>query len=868
MKRMIGPRRQKGFALWLLLAAFLLGGFALFATLRPVFSRYAQEQTQAMTLRRAADALIARAVSDDNRPGSLPCPDLITNSAGWNNYPDDGKADMFTLTRCPSYIGFLPWLTLDLPELQDASGNHLWYALATALRDDDSAQPINSDSSMGLKVDTDDDIAAIVFAPGQALAGQSRPAQLPSAYLDGENGNGDDQKYITGPPGEQFNDQLLVITRRELMAAVEKRVVNTVRNCLEQHADATSNSTPRYPWPAPLGEENGNARSGTLFGRIPLSQPGNGPSAMLAAGIDRLGQIRTQLAQSGTANEQLIALQALDNAILPLRNLFESMYLDLSLLKQSADEIRGRLEKSTATIDDAVANNRISRNEGIAIRQQNDSNQAILARLPELLGQTGLDVLPAELARRNTFLAAATSTTELAASALAISELLLATTTMRSDIAPALGAASNAAQALQRAAAAAAGSGDTSQQAAARAAAAELQAQITVLQNRITASRANRLASEMTELADMLDMLRGSLQTQASQENRTNLYTGLATADRAIDGLETGMDSILAGKAAALAALASAIQTLQKPIPDDRANEEQSRLASEKIRTLATALGENEAVDNNLTRSSVQASLSAFQNAASSFAQVDTATPRPLQSDIVPYAAALGSTAVNLGFWAEIIASHAATSAPLAKAMALTAGSAPSQAEALESSAYAAASAALTGISGKKGALELVQTYMNNPGSTTRTNADKALANVSKLLDTLIEVSQALRDATPGTTASAQTMIWASRSCDFLLPAQNGWWAQNQWAKTLFYQIGNPLKTAPGTLEINGQGKYRLVVIAAGRSLSGQNRSLASSAAFLEGKNADPSRDGEARTPSPFFSSRPPSPDFNDRLSY
>src|SRR4051794_10591897 len=50
----------------------------------------------------ARQALIGRAVADANRPGSLPCPDG----------DDDGSADLFVGSSCPSYIGRLPWRTL------------------------------------------------------------------------------------------------------------------------------------------------------------------------------------------------------------------------------------------------------------------------------------------------------------------------------------------------------------------------------------------------------------------------------------------------------------------------------------------------------------------------------------------------------------------------------------------------------------------------------------------------------------------------------------------------------------------------------------------------------------------------------------
>ena len=146
-QRIRAGKRQSGIALVLLLIVLIMAGAFAFYRSAGIGTGHAEQDAKlAATLARAKEALIARAVTDANRPGSLPCPDLITNSGGLSNVPGDGKADMFTLTQCPSYVGWLPWVTLDLPELTDDTGTRLWYALSPELRDDDSAQPINSDT--------------------------------------------------------------------------------------------------------------------------------------------------------------------------------------------------------------------------------------------------------------------------------------------------------------------------------------------------------------------------------------------------------------------------------------------------------------------------------------------------------------------------------------------------------------------------------------------------------------------------------------------------------------------------------------------------------------------------------------------------
>src|SRR6185436_16359760 len=77
----------------------------------------------------ARQALIGRALGDGNRPGSFPCPDL----------DDDGSAELFTGSACPSYIGRLPWRTLGIGDLRDEAGERLWYALSPGFRDHPTA---------------------------------------------------------------------------------------------------------------------------------------------------------------------------------------------------------------------------------------------------------------------------------------------------------------------------------------------------------------------------------------------------------------------------------------------------------------------------------------------------------------------------------------------------------------------------------------------------------------------------------------------------------------------------------------------------------------------------------------------------------
>ncbi|MBI4756512.1 MAG: hypothetical protein HY778_14070 [Betaproteobacteria bacterium] len=235
----------------------------------------ARSGKSARALALAKEALIARAVADANRPGSLPCPDA----------DGDGSADLFAGNQCPSYVGRLPWRTLGLPAPRDDLGDVPWYALAPGLRDNMAAEPINSDSPAQLTLDGAGNIAAVVFSAGPPLAGQGgRPGNAAADWLDGANADGDfNFQACPRPLGNRtecetaagvrtaFNDRAIAISRAELMRAVEARVAGEVRNCLRDYAAANGG---RHPWAADMSvsaEGLYHDNEGTLAGRLPAT---------------------------------------------------------------------------------------------------------------------------------------------------------------------------------------------------------------------------------------------------------------------------------------------------------------------------------------------------------------------------------------------------------------------------------------------------------------------------------------------------------------------------------------------------------------------------------------------------------------------
>ena len=202
--------------------------------LSPGSGSNARRQADAVTARtmaQAKEALIGRAAADMNRPGSLPCPDV----------DNDGVAELLPGNNCPSYVGRLPWKTLDIPEPLDGNGDRLWYALSPGLRDNPLAQPINPSKALELTLDGVANVAAIVFSPGTPLASQTgRPGNSLADYLDGSNAAGD-ADYVSGAVSALFNDRVLAITRDELFRVVNRRVLAEIRG-----PDNNAPGAPKY----------------------------------------------------------------------------------------------------------------------------------------------------------------------------------------------------------------------------------------------------------------------------------------------------------------------------------------------------------------------------------------------------------------------------------------------------------------------------------------------------------------------------------------------------------------------------------------------------------------------------------------------
>ncbi len=283
------PGRQRGQVLLLLLLFLVTGAaYLLLQSLSAASIATERDRITQQALAEAKAALIAYAVNDANRPGSLPCPDA--NDDGWAKVPED-----YSGINCRVLIGRLPWRTLGIGDLRDGHGERLWYALSHDFR----ASGIVALNS-GVKGDLTivgaaplNDVIAILLSPGSVLVREggttpqersggsgpcsgpmpytSTPKCNPVNYLDttlGEDNADGNSAFVTATPTGSFNDLLLALTHDALFTAVNKRVAAAIRGAttpgsgVQGYYEAYS----RYPW---AGDGTGHQVPGSETGAVP-----------------------------------------------------------------------------------------------------------------------------------------------------------------------------------------------------------------------------------------------------------------------------------------------------------------------------------------------------------------------------------------------------------------------------------------------------------------------------------------------------------------------------------------------------------------------------------------------------------------------
>ncbi len=249
--------QQKGAALLAFLILFIVvSSYTLVSKLNANSREYLRRGSSLSILNDAKAALIGYAINYPldhvgEPPGYLPCPDII----------NDGVAGGSCSLAGGTSIGRLPYKTLELNELRDASGQRLWYAVSDNYKNNPKVlSELNSDSPGNFSVNGNSDIVAVIFAPGPPLDTQDR-AGAPLAvanYLDDDNADGDNS-FITLSSND-FNDTLVTITRQELMSAVEKRILGDVNEALISY----QNNYNAFPWLSPFADPSSSTFRGAL----------------------------------------------------------------------------------------------------------------------------------------------------------------------------------------------------------------------------------------------------------------------------------------------------------------------------------------------------------------------------------------------------------------------------------------------------------------------------------------------------------------------------------------------------------------------------------------------------------------------------
>lgn len=397
MKRGAPPSAQRGVALLALLVMLLLaGGYAFYRSSNLGDAQNQERDTAMQRLARAKEAVIAHAVNDATRPGRLLCPDLIG---------DGVSQQLLSRDDCDSYGGWLPWKSLDLSENTDTQGGNFRYHLSPAFGGQNPTVILNSETATTLRLDVpagsnSNDIAAVIIATRGAP--------------DARNADGNDYFYNHDRTNElgtlEDNDIVIAITRQELMAAVEQRIANELRTCLEKH----SRSTNTYPWPAPFSRiaeqlltntanattriTNAPGSIGSLFGMVPDTQPGN-PEQALQGSTLSLRELQTTLAQAQTPTiNTLLAVQAETANALAL---YDRIFLAAVALYDSAFRAGQSLAQLEGIFDTATISKESYSALSKTIPPAITANQTTLDAFRTALSDSGFDLFVGKLIQLN-----------------------------------------------------------------------------------------------------------------------------------------------------------------------------------------------------------------------------------------------------------------------------------------------------------------------------------------------------------------------------------------------------------------------------------------------------------------------------------
>jgi hypothetical protein len=251
-----GLRSQKGAALLIMfLILFMVSAAVLLKGMGSKNPLLKQQASTIKDLASAKEALLADAVMSYS-PGKFKCPD--TNH--------DGVAEV---TCGTNVIGRLP---IEFNHVI-TTDQQFWYALTDAYH----GPIINSTTSGALSLNGQNDIVALIIAPGQTLNGQTRPNNTVANYL--ESGPVGGTMYSACSDPDTCNDIITAIRRRELMSLVTPMVIKEMKKGIDQYHVTNSEYPPDQatfltaiatvaPW---IANNNWASNSVTIFTRSDLN---------------------------------------------------------------------------------------------------------------------------------------------------------------------------------------------------------------------------------------------------------------------------------------------------------------------------------------------------------------------------------------------------------------------------------------------------------------------------------------------------------------------------------------------------------------------------------------------------------------------
>jgi hypothetical protein len=292
--------RQRGAALMALAAMIVVGATWMVVSAFAAASRTASGTAHnAKQLAEAKAALIAWVAANalepaEHNPGRLPCPQA------WGDVgsAQEGRA----APSCANPLGWLPWRSLGLPALLDATGRPLWYVVSPGwhLPKSGASLTINSNTPAQLTLDGRP-VVALVIAAGAPLNSAPSASQLaagctaraqsrallvppnPRDFLECFAGSSFRSGVVDNAGNTVLNDQVLGITAADVLPAleaaiakrIERDIVPPLKAVYATAAWGLNDANPVFPFAAPFGNPGSSSfegAAGTFQGLLPFNQ--------------------------------------------------------------------------------------------------------------------------------------------------------------------------------------------------------------------------------------------------------------------------------------------------------------------------------------------------------------------------------------------------------------------------------------------------------------------------------------------------------------------------------------------------------------------------------------------------------------------